>query len=61
MTRHEDDDEDARRDAIDERRARRGGRCVCDPSGRNMPGVCPGPDRCPYSGHGDDEEEGEDE
>ena len=54
--RHEDDDEDARREAIDQRRAWGGrpGRCVCDP-GHNMPGNCPGAHNCPYSGFADDE------
>ncbi len=56
----EDDDEDVRREAMDERRARRAGRCVCDPSGRTMPGTCPGPDRCPYSGRGDEDESDDD-
>lgn len=40
------EDEDARRDAIDERRAfLRATRCRCEPG---MPGHCPGPDACPY-------------
>jgi|JI102314A2RNA_FD_contig_31_988273_length_285_multi_2_in_0_out_0_1 hypothetical protein len=41
-----DVDEDARRDAIAERRAfLRATRCRCEPG---MPGHCPGPDACPY-------------
>lgn len=32
-------------------------RCVCDPTGRNMPGVCPGPHNCPYSGINDNDED----
>lgn len=45
-------DEDARRDAIDERRAfLRATRCRCEPG---MPGHCPGPAACPYCQ--DDEE-----
>lgn len=50
-------DEDARRDAIDERRARaRASRCQC---GDNLPGYCPGPMSCPYSdfNDGDGEED----
>lgn len=44
----EEDDEDYRREAIDERRRRiRATRCVC---GDDLPGVCPGPLCCPYSG-----------
>ena len=42
------DDEDLRREAIDERRARRAHRCQCEP----LPGrYCPGPANCPYAGH----------
>ena len=41
-------DEDLRWVAIEERRAwRRATRCVC---GDDLPGQCPGPLRCPYSG-----------
>lgn len=41
-----DRDEDARRDAIAERRAfLRATRCRCEPG---MPGHCPGPAFCPY-------------
>jgi hypothetical protein len=43
----EDDEEEYRRDAIDERRARiRATRCQC---GDDLPGHCPGPASCPYS------------
>jgi hypothetical protein len=57
--RHEDDDEDARRDAIDERRARHASRCVCNPKG-DWPGTCPGPSACPYSGRRADDEPDDD-
>lgn len=47
-------DEDDRREAIRERRLlRRRTRCVC---GDDLPGHCPGPESCPYSGYNDDEE-----
>ena len=50
-------DEDDRIESIRERRAlSRATRCVCDPGG-DMPGSCPGPANCPYSGF--DDEEGE--
>lgn len=46
MPREPFEDEDARRDAIAERRAfLRATRCRCEPG---MPGTCPGPDACPY-------------
>jgi hypothetical protein len=42
----EEDDEDYRREAIDERRERlRATRCQCG----DLPGHCPGPMSCPYS------------
>jgi len=42
-----DRDDDARREAIDERRAlSRATRCQC---GDDLPGRCPGPQNCPYS------------
>jgi hypothetical protein len=41
------DDDDLRREALDERRARsRATRCQC---GDDLPGRCPGPAACPYS------------
>ncbi len=49
-------DEDLRREAIDERRARnRATRCQC---GNDLPGHCPGPMFCPYSDFNDGEEIG---
>lgn len=50
-------DEDERQEAIEERRAMRRARCVC---GDDLPGHCPGPANCPYSGQGEPEEEAED-
>jgi hypothetical protein len=41
----EDRDDDARRDAIDERRERNANRCQCRHI--DMPGTCPGPAFCP--------------
>jgi hypothetical protein len=59
MTRDPDDiDEDLRREAIDERRARsRATRCQC---GDDLPGRCPGPASCPYSDFHTAVEEAED-
>lgn len=51
----EDREEEARRDAIDERRARRTG-CACFAPGE-APGMCPGQSNCPLC----DTNEGEDE
>jgi hypothetical protein len=46
--RHEHHDEDLRREAVDERRARSMSiSCVC---GNDLPGRCPGRLNCPYSG-----------
>jgi hypothetical protein len=43
----EEDDEDYRIEAMEERRARnRATRCQC---GSDLPGTCPGPISCPYS------------
>lgn len=49
----EDDEEDYRRDAFDERVARNAQRCRC--SGE-MPGRCPGPAYCPMCANGAEEE-----
>jgi hypothetical protein len=50
-------DEDARREAIDERRRRR--RCECGLDG--YPGRCPGAESCPYAGRHSEEDEGGDD
>lgn len=52
------DDEELRREAIDERRARhRASHCQC---GNDLPGHCPGPASCPYSDFNQaDDDEGE--
>lgn len=47
-------------DAAEERRRMRPQRCVCDPGGQ-MPGRCPGPHACPYSGIDAGEEEEDDD
>lgn len=50
-----DEDDDARRDAIDERRAMlREMRCQC---GNDMPGWCPGPRFCPHSDYNREDED----
>jgi hypothetical protein len=47
------DDEELRQEAIEQRRAwHRATHCVC---GSDLPGRCPGPYFCPYSGLGDDD------
>ena len=48
-------DEDERREAIDQRRARSRSGCWCFLDG--FPGACPGPAACPYSGYHDEDEE----
>jgi hypothetical protein len=60
MRRLGDEDDEAERDewraeAREEAKAR-SRRCVCDTDG-TMPGHCPGPDQCPYSGEGEAEPE----
>ena len=45
---HEDRDEDARRDAIDDRRRYRWQGCLCGYP--DMPGTCPGAASCPMHG-----------
>ncbi len=46
-------DEDERREAIDQRRARvRATQCQC---GNDLPGHCPGPLFCPYANGEEDE------
>ena len=55
----EEDDEDLRREAIDERRVRRRAtRCQC---GDDLPGFCTGPANCPYSDFNKDPKEEDDE
>ena len=51
-------DEDERREAIDQRRARSRSGCWCRLDG--FPGSCLGPAACPYSGYHDEDEDGED-
>lgn len=47
-------DEDDRREAIDQRRARRRAGCLCGYP--DWPGHCPGPENCPV--HGEDLSDG---
>lgn len=57
MRRDREPDEDERREAIDQRRARRSAiSCPCGLDG--YPGRCPGAENCPFRGY-HDEEEGE--
>lgn len=49
-------DDDERREAIDERRARNGSRgCAC--GNPDWPGSCPGPMNCPVNNYGEREKD----
>lgn len=54
MTIRHDEDDDLRREAIDERRNRRGG-CRCGYP--DWPGQCPGWQNCPVHGTEDEDDE----